>query len=530
MSIQEGFFVVDGIFHTDLPVAFSQLTDDNFGVPDNVLKTADGKRITTVQAPQLLDLGDYRDYYHRRKIHIQAWKAEWGEQSLMTVFMAEQLRDLYETQKQFWIQYDDEMSRCWGRLIGLNADLEDGNNPHVYFTPHYPIFPYGHEPLADPEAAGAWDNMLWVANELWTGDFDVYSDYGMVVLPADNKRFNDRIKVHLKYTWRAYVRIREMNLQPIQLAQTYYTGEVAFEVVAIPVTGVPLEWRDPPYTGICTYYARVRTSSFSKIAIVALVNGYSYGDVISTPRTPVSPVQVKAIVYAGKNATPYKYGQTPVSPIRIIVPVGGGGVTGNSTAVGAIGTTKGSTGVGWASNVSSKQTYEVISDADPSSYAYGSTFSAKFELSDLSDPDKSTGHVMSVDWSRMSGNTTKLTVYLLQGERVIAQPQFTRSADGLINDSYTLSNAEADSITDYNDLWVKFYADYQSYVSWFGFVLPPPTIKYSSIFGTITVQATAYATRTLAVGYPVLAQIRIKTAAAAGITGYADQGQSQSEA
>lgn len=509
MAVQENYFIVDGVFHADVPTAFSQLTEDNFGVADTVYKVADGRRIVTVQSPQNLDYGDYRDYFHRRKILVQAWKAEWGEESLMSNFMAEQLRELYETQKPFWIQYDDEMSRCWGRLIGLNADLNDGNAPHAYFTPHYPIFPYGHEPPDDPEAAGAWDGMLWVANSLWDGDFSVYPDYGLVLLPADSKRFNDRIKAHLKYTWRAYVRVRSLALNPFQIAQTYYTGMVEFEQIAVPITGVALEWRDPPYTGICTYYARDRIRTFERIAIVAKANGYAYGAVDADPITPVSPIRIRSFV-RGLSTTPVKYAQTPVGQIKIIVPVGGGGGSIQSTKeLGSVVIAIASTGTGWLPNVTTKTVTAVVSDADASTYAYGSTFSQKFLLAPMEDPNSSTGHTITIDWRRLSGNTTKLTVYLLQGERTITQVQFTRSSDGNSIDTYTLTGAEADSITDYTNLWIRLYADYQAGVVYFNFALPGATIKYASPVGTIAVTATAKGTKPLSQAYPVLAQVKV---------------------
>lgn len=527
MARQDGFFIVDGLFHTDLPIAFTQITDDSFGVNDAVYRTADGQKVITFQSPQILEYGDHRDYYHRRKILVQAWKADWGEESLMTVFMAEQLRELYENQKPFWIQYDDEMSRCWGRCIGFDADLNDGNAPHVYFTPHYPIFPYGHEPPDDPNTATAWDGMFMVGRTVWTsGTYSVYPDYGMVVINADGRRYSDRIKTHLKYTWRGYVRIRELQLAPFKLAQTYYTGMVVFEQVAVPITGVPLEWRDPPYTGICTYYDRIRTSTRAKLAIVSTVSAIRYAHVVA-PSAVNGQVVVMAKVMATKTSVAYRYGRSLVSPIRIVVP-GTGTI---SIVVGTIGAGLGSgmggtiseTGVGWGTSTSTKTASEILNDNDSKTYIYGSTYSQRFKLDTFADPLINTGHTLTVTWRRGSAINTTLTVRLLQGALVIATPTFTQVVDGDVVSTYTLSGAQADLISDYANLYIEFYADYQAVITGFTIEIPLPGsgIKTRSVTGNITVSASVKAQRPPIIGYPILAQITVKCLPSVGLVAYA---------
>lgn len=520
MARQDGFFIIDGLFHADLPVAFNQLTDDNFGVNDTVYRTADGQKIVTVQSPQLLDLGDYRDYYHRRKIQVQAWKAEWSEESLMTVFMAEQLRELYENQKKFWIQYDDEMSRCWGRCVGLNVDLKDGNAPHVYFTPHYPIFPYGHEPPDDPNLATAWDDMLMVGRTVWaSGTYNVHPDYGMVVIDAGGRRYSDRVKAHLKYTWRGYVRIRELQLVPFKMAQTYYTGLVVFEQIAVPINGVELGWRDPPYTGICTYYARVRTSTRAKIAITATASGIRYAHRVTSGSINGNVVITSKII-GGKNSVAYKYGRTPVSPIRFIV--SGAGVINYQVVSSGVGTsrTKSDSGVGWARSTSSKTASQILADNDADTYIYGSTYSQQFKLEEFADPLVNTGHILKVTWRRVTTVNTTLTVRLLQGSLLIAAPTFTQSTDGDVVSTYTLTGAQADLITDYSNLYIEFYADYQAAILTFLMEMPLPgaNIKTRSVTGNITVRSTVKARRPTITGYPVLGQLVIKCSPNNGTT------------
>jgi hypothetical protein len=91
-----------------------------------------------------------------------------------------------------------------------------------------------------------------------------------------------------------------------------------------------------------------------------------------------------------------------------------------------------------------------------------------FGLSNISDPVASTGHI--IRWRRgkdtAGGGQIDLTVQLRQGyvSEVTQGTQITSQADNNLSDtiattSYTLSAGEADSITDYTDLQVRFSAN-----------------------------------------------------------------------
>jgi hypothetical protein len=90
------------------------------------------------------------------------------------------------------------------------------------------------------------------------------------------------------------------------------------------------------------------------------------------------------------------------------------------------------------------------------------------KLTTMEDPLSSTGHI--VRWrqakSAAGGDQIDLTVQLRQGYTnegaqgtLIAQKANTNIADGFAADSFTLSGAEADSITDYTDLYLRFVAN-----------------------------------------------------------------------
>lgn len=79
---------------------------------------------------------------------------------------------------------------------------------------------------------------------------------------------------------------------------------------------------------------------------------------------------------------------------------------------------------------------------------------AEVSLSNVSDPLSSTGHV--VRWRRRSGTSPSVTIGLYQGATLIASSTDTTTTGSFTDTSFTLSGAEADAITDYNDLRLRF--------------------------------------------------------------------------
>ena len=91
-------------------------------------------------------------------------------------------------------------------------------------------------------------------------------------------------------------------------------------------------------------------------------------------------------------------------------------------------------------------------DADYDSTTSASTFTVA--LGSLTDPAVSTGHILSY---RIQVTAGTLYVRILQGATTIAtRTHSTSDASALTTFDYTLTGAEADSITDYTDLRVQF--------------------------------------------------------------------------
>ena len=84
-------------------------------------------------------------------------------------------------------------------------------------------------------------------------------------------------------------------------------------------------------------------------------------------------------------------------------------------------------------------------------------------LSSVTDPVSSTGHVVRYRYQKNESGGGKatgidLTVYLVENTTVIASQAHTDISVGYLDGSFTLTAGEADSITDYTDLRLRFTA------------------------------------------------------------------------
>jgi hypothetical protein len=112
---------------------------------------------------------------------------------------------------------------------------------------------------------------------------------------------------------------------------------------------------------------------------------------------------------------------------------------------------------------SGDDTTYIESEANPSSSA------SAFDLSTVSDPVSSSSHILR--WRRAkdaaSGGQIDLTVQIRQGytgegsqgTEITSQSDTNLSETFATATPYTLSGVEADSITDYSDLQVRFVAN-----------------------------------------------------------------------
>lgn len=163
-----------------------------------------------------------------RYIIRQTWNAGWS-QAFMSWCMRDHLMALYTLQKGFWLMFDDEMSRNCAALQCTNAGRTQ------FITPTYPIAFYR---AGDPDGQYSQDHLYYelridnIVVDWKTNPYRIDHEIGLVVF---ENAVDAASIVTLKYLWRAYVRIKEVNLAQLVMAQHLYTGTVTFEQLEAPL-------------------------------------------------------------------------------------------------------------------------------------------------------------------------------------------------------------------------------------------------------------------------------------------------------
>lgn len=105
--------------------------------------------------------------------------------------------------------------------------------------------------------------------------------------------------------------------------------------------------------------------------------------------------------------------------------------------------------------------WDVLNDQDDNDYAYEQNTNTTFEvgIDSGTDPESSSNHI--VYWSDFGawlgrGSAPTVTMYLIQGSTTIASQGYLTVSNTFTQRSYTLTSGEADSITDYTNLRIRF--------------------------------------------------------------------------
>src|SRR5215217_6762135 len=103
----------------------------------------------------------------------------------------------------------------------------------------------------------------------------------------------------------------------------------------------------------------------------------------------------------------------------------------------------------------------VASDVDyiiSSAISSGLSDTCEVGLTSLGDPVSSSSHTVAYRYRAQGAGTMNLTVRLMQGASIIASWTHTSVSTSYAVATQTLSGAEADSISDYADLRLRFVA------------------------------------------------------------------------
>lgn len=259
-------FIIDGTSYDWLPITFNQITNSEYGVRSVRYPTMDLSAQVITNTKAVTNTDQYADL---RKIQKQAWVVEFDT---IDQCMYDHLQTLYTCQKSFYVQFDDEMSRDNGALIRV------GQSGKTFFTPTYPVRPYGYYPGFGGSYANAikiYDGTNFIS---LTSGFTISQEIGRVEF--DNPIIENLI-VAMSYTWRCFVRIAGFELKPRgDIPQGYYNGSLILEQVstfdstdpwitlepcyirytnntASPVTDIPSYIQDPSLPGSSDYITPV---------------------------------------------------------------------------------------------------------------------------------------------------------------------------------------------------------------------------------------------------------------------------------
>lgn len=218
-------FIIDGYQFFYLPDQWTQDRSEGYGVRRESFPTLNGEHIHIIMAPPTR--AD-NPGYEKRKVRRQNFMATWSE-SFTDGEMADHLRLLYDLQKPFWMQFDDEMSRCCVRLVCPDVENKE------FFTPTFPIAPFGYT----PENGVTYNGLVHVDGiPVYTG-YTIDSDAGMVRF---NESLTEGAEVTLSYTWKMYALITEYDLNPQEIAGEIYRGSIKF-------TQIPPNYSRDPWHG-----------------------------------------------------------------------------------------------------------------------------------------------------------------------------------------------------------------------------------------------------------------------------------------
>jgi hypothetical protein len=171
---------------------------------------------------------------------MQSYTVVWEDTAVVRKPMYQHLEKLFKNQANFWLQFDNEMSREFGLVTLAGHEFTKIDKQKVFVTPTYPIVPFG----STDDTPADWNQTDITIDGKYTNTrFTIDEDNGLLIFDDLGYKLDQRSRVTLRYTWRMLVRIKSFNLTVSNLAQTYYNGSVVFEQV--PATSAPTcSWSD----------------------------------------------------------------------------------------------------------------------------------------------------------------------------------------------------------------------------------------------------------------------------------------------
>jgi hypothetical protein len=222
--------IIDDVKYDCAPETIQYGYGDGYGVVGDTVLTAGLTRVSQVQTVSSnegwwsVETGDTEPTNKLTNNSVSkkmAWNANWNQSSPMSVCMRDHLMGLSVTQRPFWIQFDEEMSREYEKLTPID-DLS------LKFQ--LPTYPVAYHTTASETADNTYNLFPYIqlyddTNTLIEEPALINPETGLIVFTTG------RDVVYVKYLWRAFVRVKAISLDNIQWSQDIYGGTVSFEQV-----------------------------------------------------------------------------------------------------------------------------------------------------------------------------------------------------------------------------------------------------------------------------------------------------------
>lgn len=223
MAVLDDVLVIDGYQHEDLPTKFVPILNE---YADQIIvskATVDASRVVLINGATPITGYDGAE---QRKIRRISYEISW-EGGFLSRQLHDQLAGLYSLNQSFWVQFDNEMTRSSALLFPSDLNDYNASNYQTYFTPTFPIAPYGYEPTD----VRVYPGTIFIGATPVYYDFTVDSETGTIRIKSASLT-SKTIQVRMAYTWKAFVRIKQFDLTPTGgIAAETYSGNIQLEMV-----------------------------------------------------------------------------------------------------------------------------------------------------------------------------------------------------------------------------------------------------------------------------------------------------------
>ncbi len=219
------YFIIEGVKYPFVPTSFRQVNKPQ----QSYYKTVANKAVVVDSGT---NTSEATIRASARRVGTQVFAVTWNA---MPRTMVDHIKSLFHNARAFYVQYDDEQSFDYERIFDVQSDRI------CFFTPTYPIYPYGYTPASPETFAGdVFISEGGTVNSLSAG-FTVQQTLGAVLFDT---QVTAPTEVFMRYTWRCPVLITGLVVQELDaISKNFY--DVSLVMTQVPDSLVVEDlWKD----------------------------------------------------------------------------------------------------------------------------------------------------------------------------------------------------------------------------------------------------------------------------------------------